>query len=143
MQISDNGIKFIRDHEGCKYEAYLDGAGIPTICVGHTKGVKMGDTATPAQCDAFLEEDLAFPEHCLDNDVKVPLSQNQYDALCSFIFNVGVGAFQGSTMLRMLNESKYDDAAGQFGRWVHDAAGNVEPGLVTRRNDEKALFLTP
>lgn len=139
--ISDTGLEFIKSHEGCRLTAYQDGAGIWTIGYGHTGNVHEGDVITQDQANALLLEDLAPAEHCIDDQVKVTLTQNQYDALCSFTFNVGVGNFASSTLLRLLNQSDCQGAAGQFGRWVHDAAGNVEPGLLKRRKDEKELFL--
>lgn len=141
MQTSDAGRKMIELHEGCRYEAYLDGGGIPTICVGHTAGVHMGDTATPDQCDAYLVADLEQTEGAINRLVTATLQQTQFDALSDFVFNVGGGAFGSSTLLHLLNAGDYEGAAGQFGRWVHDANGNVEPGLVTRRQHEATLFL--
>ena len=142
MNVSDDGRKFIETHEGCRLRAYQDGAGVWTIGYGHTNGVYMGQVITQDVADQFLKDDLATVESAIARLVFVDLNQNQYDAIADFIFNIGGGAFGASTLLRLLNQQDYAGAAEQFGRWVHDAAGNVEPGLVTRRADEKALFLS-
>jgi len=140
MKTSDAGRAFIEAHEGCRLLAYRDGAGIWTIGVGHTNGVVPGMAINRAQADAFLAADLGAVERCIEVTVGVPLTQHQFDALACFIFNVGGGAFASSTLRRLLNAGDDEGAANQFGRWIHDAAGSVEPGLVTRRADERALF---
>lgn len=140
LKTSDAGRTFIEAHEGCRLTAYRDGAGIWTIGYGHTNGVVPGMTINQTQADAFLAADLGAVERCLAGTVRVPLTQNQFDALACFIFNIGGGAFASSTLLRLLNTGDARGAANQFGRWIHDAAGSVEPGLVTRRADERALF---
>lgn len=142
MNVSEAGRQFLEQHEGLRLTAYQDGGGIWTIGYGHTNGVYPGMTCSQEQADAWLAEDLQSVQGTIAETVKVPLTQSQYDALASFIYNIGGGAFASSTLLRLLNESEYSAAADQFPRWVHDAAGNVEPGLVTRRNDERALFLS-
>lgn len=139
MKTSENGLKFIRDHEGCKLTAYKDGGGVWTIGVGHTKGVKAGQTITQAQADTFLASDLAPVESCINQVVTVTLNQNQFDALASFTFNVGESAFKGSTLLKKLNAGDFRGAADQFTRWAYDNNVFVQ-GLYNRRVDEKALF---
>ena len=141
MQTSESGIKFIRDHEGCVLTAYQDGGGVWTIGVGHTRGVKAGQVITQAQADAFLEDDIAPVEACINSAVSVVLNQNQFDALASFTFNVGESAFKNSTLLKKLNSGDYRGAADQFTRWVYDNNVFVQ-GLYNRRVDEKALFLS-
>lgn len=141
MQTSESGIKFIRDHEGCVLTAYQDGGGVWTIGVGHTRGVKAGQAITKAQADAFLADDIAPVETCINQSVEVALNQNQFDALASFIFNVGETAFKKSTLLKKLNAGDYRGAADQFTRWVYDNNVFVQ-GLYNRRVDEKALFLS-
>lgn len=144
MQISPQGIEAIKRHEGLRLQAYLDSAGVPTIGVGHTAGVKMGDVISVEQADQFLREDLAWVEAAIRNHVKVPLTQNQYDALCSLIFNIGAGGFQESTLLRKLNAGDYAGAADEFPRWnkaTVQGALTVIPGLSTRRTAERAMFL--
>lgn len=141
MKTSNNGIGFIRSHEGCKLAAYLDGGGVWTIGVGHTKGVEKGQTITQEQADKFLADDLAPVESCINGHVTAQLNQNQFDALASFVFNVGEAAFTGSTLLKKLNAGDYTGAANEFPKWDHDN-GVVVQGLLNRRLDEQALFLS-
>lgn len=142
MITSQNGINLIKEFEGIKTKAYKCPAGVWTIGYGHTKGVKKGDTCTMAQAIEFLKEDLRIFECAINDLVKVELNQNQFDALVSFTFNVGVGAFQDSTMRKFLNEGHFPLAAGQFDRWVYAKSVKLE-GLVRRRAAEKELFLSP
>lgn len=141
MNLSANGLQFIADQEGCRLEAYLDGGGVPTIGYGHTVGVKMGDTCTQDQANRWLYEDVEDAETAV-NFVVTPLTQNQFDALVDFVFNVGAHAFKRSTMLYHLNRGAYSDAANEFRRWRFDNAVEV-PGLLARRNRERELFETP
>lgn len=140
MKTSDHGVRFIQRFEGLRLEAYRCSAGVPTIGYGHTLGVKMSDKITQVQADAFLREDLEPCERAVDDLVKVPLTQNQADALHSFVFNLGRGAFASSTLLKCLNRSDYEGAAGQFERWCK-AGGKLLPGLLKRRHAEAAMFL--
>lgn len=150
MKVSAAGRKAIAGHEGARLKAYPDPAtgGEPwTIGVGHTSAagppkVVKGMTITEEECDEILSRDLATFEEAVEKAVKVPLNQNQFDALVSFTFNVGAGNLQKSTLLRRLNQGDYRGAAEQFGAW-NKAAGKVMKGLVTRRADERALFLRP
>lgn len=142
--ISDKGLALIIRFEGMKLEAYPDPAtgGEPwTIGVGHTGGVKPGDTCTEEQALEWLREDCIEAENCIDAWVETDLSQNQRDALISWIFNLGCGNFRNSTLLRLLNAGNYDAAAQQFKRW-NKAAGKEMPGLVARREMETKVFLT-
>ncbi|URO00941.1 lysozyme [Leclercia adecarboxylata] len=141
MKTSNNGIGFIRSHEGCVLTAYHDGGGVWTIGVGHTKGVKEGQTITQDQADQFLADDLVPVETCINGHIAVTLNQNQFDALASFIFNLGEFAFTGSTLLKKLNAGDYTGAANEFPKWDHDN-GEVVQGLLNRRLDEKELFLS-
>jgi lysozyme len=142
MRPSERGLALIRQFEGLRLSAYRCAAGVLTIGYGTTKGVKMGDTITREEADRLLCEDAQrFADH-IDAVVKVPLNQNQIDALSSFVYNVGPTAFANSTLLRVLNAGLYKDAADQFLRW-NRAANNVVAGLTRRRVAEKALFETP
>lgn len=141
MNISENGIQFIKDFEGVRLKAYDDGIGVATIGVGHIKGVKMGDVATMEQVDQWLREDLQESEEAVDRYVAHPINQNQFDALVSFVFNLGAGAFKGSTLLKKLNAGAIDEAADEFLRWTR-GGGKVMPGLVRRREAERKLFLS-
>ncbi|EHJ0509551.1 lysozyme [Salmonella enterica subsp. enterica serovar Mishmarhaemek] len=140
MKTSDNGRAFIRAGEGVKLAAYQDGGGVWTIGYGHTRGVKQGQVINHEQADEFLNNDLRQVESCISERVTVPLNQNQFDALVSFVFNVGRQAFSDSTLLKKLNEGNYRAAADQFTRWVYDNDKFVQ-GLYNRRVAERDLFL--
>ena len=144
MNISDTGLRLITEFEGLRLAAYPDPGtgGEPwTIGVGHTGGVHLGDTCTEEQAMDWLRSDVRYAESAVEHLVKVPLDQGQFDALVSFVFNCGQGAFGQSTMLRLLNAGDYDGASRQFGRW--NKAGNQElPGLTRRRAAEAKLFST-
>ena len=136
--------EIIKESEGLRLRAYPDPAsgGKPwTIAYGHTRNVREGDTCTLEQAEAWLTEDMAGAYAVIDNAVTVPLTRQQRDALCSFVFNVGGGAFQKSTLLRLLNAGDYTGAAAQLDRW-NKAGGRILAGLVNRRKQEKALFLS-
>ena len=134
MKTSENGKKILMLREGYRNFAYKDTKGIWTIGVGHTGGVKEGDRANDEQIFKWLTEDLKIAEDCINRLVKVPLTQNQFDALASFIFNVGVGAFGRSTLLKVLNMGNYVEAAKQFDRW------NIPKEITSRRNSEREQF---
>ena len=140
MRTSQKGIDLIKKFEGCRLEAYRCPAGVWTIGYGHTKGVQNGQKITQAQAEEFLIEDLKVYEKAVESCVKVPLSQNQFDALVSFCYNCGGEALRTSTLLKLLNEGKYKNAAEQFLRW-NKAGGKVLVGLTRRREEEKKLFL--
>lgn len=140
MKISQKGIDLIKKFEGCKLTAYRDSVGIPTIGVGHTKGVKMGMTITQAQADAYLREDLIPCEQTL-NKLGINFTQNAFDALCSWIFNLGSGAFNSSTMKRYIVAKKSDeDITDQLIKWCN-AGGKPLLGLKRRRVAEANMFL--
>ena len=143
MKTSDVGRKLIEEFEGCRLSAYLDQGGVPTIAVGHTLNVKMGDTCTPEEADAWLADDLKNAEHAVNGMVKAALRQPQFDALVSFVFNVGSGNFAQSTVLKRLNigTPDYLAAADALLMW-NKVAGEVNHGLVRRREAEKSLFLS-
>jgi lysozyme len=142
MKTSDAGLALIEAFEGCVLHAYPDPAtgGIPwTIGYGHTHGVKPGDVCTKEQAAEWLREDVGDAERAVDDLVQVPLEQHEYDALVSFILNLGRGAFGTSTLLRMLNNGQKASAGPQFSRWVNGPNGPM-PGLVRRRAAERAMF---
>lgn len=146
MSTSAEGRKAIMEDEGVRYEAYLDIAGVPTIGVGHTRKVYMGQKATEAEVDYWLQEDLKEAEQAVEAYVHVPLNQNMYDALVSLVFNIGASQFRTSTLLRKLNEGLYKDASEQFLVWnkiTNPKTGKLEEskGLSNRRAREKKLFL--
>ena len=139
MRTSRKGIEFIKAHEGLRLDAYLCPAGVPTIGYGHTYNVKMGDRITAGQAERLLIGDLIVAETEV-NRYGFDLTQNQFDALVSFVFNVGAGNFRSSTLLKRLRANPNDpDIANQFKRWVY-GGGKVLPGLVRRRKDEAELY---
>lgn len=142
---SQLGIDLIKEFEGCKLSAYPDpgtGGDPWTIGYGHTgDDVYPGLVITQERAEELLVNDLLFFEQGVLDCVTVPLSQNQFDALVSFAYNIGVGAFCGSTMAGLLNEGNYQRASAQFDRWVNGGSGPM-PGLVRRRAAERDLFLS-
>ena len=141
MRISEKGINLIKRFEGLRLEAYLDSVAVPTIGYGHTRGVKLGQTITQEQADAFLEEDIHEFELAIQRLVHINLTQNQFDALVSFTFNLGIGNLKQSTLLKKLNAGDITGAANEFNRWVY-AGGKKLTGLVKRRSAERLLFIT-
>lgn len=139
MKISHEGKTLIKKFEGCELEAYLDAVSVPTIAYGRTKGVTIGDTCTQEQAEAWLEEELVEYENYVNEAVQVPLTQNQFDALVSWTYNLGPSNLNSSTMLKVLNSSSYDDVPTQIKRW-NKAGGKVLDGLVRRREAEALLF---
>lgn len=140
MRIGTPGLQLLESFEKCRLEAYQDGGGVWTIGWGHTRGVKAGDTCNQAQADSWLMSDLTEAETAIDAAVKYPLNQNQFDALVCLVYNIGVEAFQKSTLLKYLNLNKMQMADSEFLKWNHDN-GVVVLGLVRRRRAERALFL--
>lgn len=145
MKVSPAGRKAIAEREGNKLEAYRCSAGVLTIGVGHTSAagmpiVKQGMRITAEESDEILSRDLATFEKGVLDAVKAPLTQNQFDALVSLAFNIGVGAFKKSTLVKRLNERNYAAAAERFLDW-NKAGGRVLKGLTTRRYSERAQFL--
>lgn len=135
MRVSDDGIARLTAREGKRNKAYKDTKGIFTIGVGHT-GPEVHEFLawTDGQVAAALKDDLDEVEQALDKYVLVPLTQKQYDALASFIFNVGVNAFRRSTMLRYLNLRMFDKAAAEFDRW------HIPKEIIGRRDSERDQF---
>lgn len=141
VSLSVSGLSMIQQHEGLSYGVYLDPVGIPTVCWGHMDTrLKVGTRYSRKECEKFLLEDTRSAQQAVRDLVKVPLTQGQFDALVSLVFNIGRTAFSRSTLLRKLNQEDYEGAAAEFPRWVY-AKGKKLPGLVTRRNDEMELFL--
>ena len=145
MKISDVGIRLISSFEDLKLVSYLCPANVWTIGFGTTvypsgKKVKQGEKCTPQQANEYFAHDLKRFEASVNNLVKVPLSQNQFDALVSLVYNIGQTAFSKSTLLKNLNAKDYAGAADQFPLW-NKGGGKVLKGLVRRRAEEKALFL--
>lgn len=145
MKISNVGINLISSFEDTRLKAYDDGVGVWTIGIGtivypNGNKVKQGDTCTLDQAKAYFKHDLAKFEKAVNDSVKVPLTQNQFDALVSLTYNIGSGAFKSSTLLKKLNKSDYQGAADQFPLW-NKAKGRILNGLTRRRTAERVLFL--
>ena len=141
MILSKKGADLIQSFEGLRLAAYQDSVGIWTIGYGHTKSVRRGQVITKARADELFMEDVREFEQAVGACVKVPITQQQFDALVSFCFNLGAARLRASTLLKMLNQGDYDGASQQFGRWTR--AGGVElAGLVKRRAAERELFQT-
>lgn len=139
MKISKKGIDLIKSFEGCSLLSYQDSAGVWTIGFGHTSGVKSGQTITAQQAENYLQADLSVFEQGVEKYVKVKLNQNQFDALVSFSYNVGLGNLAKSDLLKKLNSGDYSGASAEFPLWIY-AGGKVLNGLIRRRNEERALF---
>tara|TARA_R110000772_G_scaffold71801_2_gene157132 strand:+ start:760 stop:1230 length:471 start_codon:yes stop_codon:yes gene_type:complete len=140
MQISDEGIELIKHFEGCELEAYKCAAGVWTIGYGYIKGVQEGDKWSADKADFMLFKELEEEYEKYVNDyVNVPLNQCQYDALCSFVYNLGGNALKNSTLLIVLNSGNYEGVPEQIMRW-NKAGGRVLAGLVRRRECEGELF---
>lgn len=140
--INAAGLALIKSFEGCELHEYVDAVGVPTIGYGHTgPDVHPGETETQAQADATLQHDLAEFEQGVNGCVSRNLTSNQFSALVSFAYNVGLGSLTDSTLLRKVNAGDFAGAADEFGKWVHGNGNQVLPGLVRRRAAERALFL--
>jgi len=145
MKTSNKGIDLIRQFEGLRLKAYLDSVGVPTIGYGHTKGVKLGQTITEQQAIEFLKQDLADAELTVNRRVNVELTQNQFDALVSLVYNIGSGNFSKSSVLRFLNMENYSRAGLSFGLFNKGRVNGklvVLKGLTNRRKMETDLFLS-
>lgn len=140
MKISQRGIDLIKHFEGLRLDAYLDSVGIPTIGYGHTKGVKLGDKITEEKAEELLREDLEEFERGVTSKIR-KATQNQFDAMVCFAFNVGLGNFSKSSVLKWFNLGEYQTAADSFVLW-NKAGGKELPGLTRRRKAERELFLS-
>lgn len=146
MKISNVGLSLIKGFEGKRTSAYDDGVGVWTIGFGTIKypngvRVKKGDVCTEKQAEDYLRNDLSKFEAAINKLVKVPLTQNQFDALASFTYNLGETNLSNSTLLKKLNKGDYQGAADQFLVWKK-AGGKELNGLVRRREAERSLFLS-
>lgn len=154
MKISDQGLQLLSEWEGVENTVYKDSAGLDTIGVGHlltaqelSSGrisiadvdVDYSNGLNDTQVKELLAQDLERFVEAVNNCVTVELKQHQFDALVAFCFNVGVGAFKNSTLLKELNQGNYDAIPGQLKRWVN-AGGRPVAGLVNRRNNEINLW---
>lgn len=152
LALSASGAAFIATHEGTGPTqeqggqivalAYADpahGWALPTICNGHTRGVLRHQRATLGQCESWLIEDASYAGRAIARCTPVRLTQPQYDALVSLVYNIGPGNYCSSTLARHLNAGRCIAAAQQFDRWTY-AGGQRLPGLIKRRAAERARF---
>lgn len=135
MELSEQGIELIKGRESCRLTPYLDSVGVWTDGWGNTTGVvPHGPPITQEKADADLAHNLAVFQAAVNHAVKVPIEQYSFDALTSFSFNVGVGAFSSSTLVRKINEGAFAEAASQFDRW------HIPPEVTSRRTGEREQF---
>lgn len=154
MQMSNEGRELLAEWEGAEPRVYSDVAGFPTIGVGHLltrdelssgkiviggKAIRYEDGLSPEQIDALLQGDLMAPEVAVNLYVTQTLAQNQFDALVSFVFNVGRRAFAESTLLKKLNAGIFEEVPAQMRRWVYSGGRRIA-GLVNRRENEVKLW---
>jgi lysozyme len=139
MKISKNGLDLIKHFEGCELEAYKCPAGVWTIGYGHIKTAVEGMTITQHQADEMLIEEMNEYEGYINNSVRVDLTQNQFDAMVSWVYNLGSGNLNTSTLLKVLNSGDYAGVPEQMLRW-NKAGGRVLEGLTRRRQAEADLF---
>lgn len=136
---SQAGVNLIKSCEGFRNEAYLCPAKVWTIGYGTTRNVQPGMTITESQGQELLQDDLVVFEKAINEQVKVPLTQNQFDALVCFVYNVGQGNFKSSTLLKKLNAGEYSAVPEELQKWTK-GGGKVLPGLVKRRQAEAELW---
>ena len=139
MKLGEKGTEILKYFEGCKLTAYQDSVGVWTIGYGHTKGVYNGMTITQEEAEQMLLTELEEYEGYIEDMVTVPLTQNQFDALVVWIYNLGPTNFRNSTLLKELNAGNYNAAGQEITRW-NKAGGKVLAGLVKRREAEAELF---
>lgn len=138
------GLTLIKSFEGLSLEKYRDAVGKWTIGYGHLilPNENFPQALSKVEAEDLLRADLGTTERGIHRLVTVDLNQNQFDALVAFAFNVGLGNLQNSTLLRLLNQGQYQEAADQLPRW-NKAGGKILAGLTRRRDAERALFMTP
>ncbi|HVI51042.1 MAG TPA: lysozyme [Candidatus Sulfotelmatobacter sp.] len=146
LSVGKDGQKFLIQQEGTEFKQYPDTAGIPTIGYGHKllPGESYPNGITEEQAQALLDKDINTSEQAVRGAAKVPLTQEQYDALISFSYNIGAGAFKNSTLVKKLNEGDYEGAANELLRWnkvTKNGVKIVDKGLDLRRQRERNLFL--
>ena len=139
MNISEEGLSLIKKFEGLELEAYKCAAGVWTLGYGHTAGVQEGDVWSEEQANEQLKIDMHIYADYINDQVTCPLSQNQFDALVSWVFNLGPTNLRNSTLLKRLNAGDYADVPNQIKRW-NKAGGKVLEGLIRRSEAEALLF---
>ena len=139
MKTSKDGLQLIKDFEGLELNAYKCAAGVWTIGYGHIKGVQEGMSISEARANEMLNEELTEYENYINKGVTVPLSQCQFDAMVSWVYNLGNGNLTSSTLLKVLNSGDYAGVPAQMLRW-NKAGGKVLAGLTRRRQAEADMF---
>lgn len=148
MKCSQKGLDIIKSFEGLRLKAYQDQIWVWTIGYGTTyyadgRKVKMGDVITKEQAEAELRHYVNDKCRLINEALKNCLNQNQYDAICSFVYNLGIGAFNKSTLLKKINVNPDDPMIkGEFMKWVK-AGGRTLPGLIKRRAQEAEIYFEP
>ena len=145
MELSNNGLDFIKNYEGLRLKSYkvLPSERHYTIGYGHFGAdVTFGMEITKAKADELFKKDVSRFEKAVNRLVKVDINQNQFDALVSFAYNVGEGALATSTLLQKVNKKDFEGASKEFARW-NKSGGKVLAGLTNRREKERKLFVTP
>lgn len=145
MKTGSNGLKVIKAFEGCRLNSYQDQKGIWTIGYGHTQGVHQGDICTQSTANVLLAMDLNTFENDLNSMIFTAINQNEFDALMSFIYNLGAANLKGSHLLSAVNHNDLS-ASAEFLKWGNVKVGGVlkhDPGLYRRRQVEQQLFTTP
>lgn len=136
---SEKGLALIKEFEGCRLTVYQDSVGVWTIGYGHTKTARKDMVITQCEADRLLAQDVREHERFIHQYICTPLEQHQFDALSSFVFNLGGGSLRDSTLRKMINAGDIKSAAPQFDRW-NKAGGKVLAGLVRRRAAERRMF---
>tara|TARA_R110000787_G_scaffold49287_2_gene118317 strand:+ start:799 stop:1242 length:444 start_codon:yes stop_codon:yes gene_type:complete len=139
MKISDEGLELIKKFEGCETKAYQDSVGVWTIGYGHTKNVKEGDEISEDYAMSMLKEEIVEYEQYIENLIDISLSQCEFDALCSWVYNLGPTNLKESTLLKELNHANFERVPDEIKRW-NKAGGKVLDGLKRRREAEALLF---
>lgn len=141
---SPDSVQFLIDQEGWVNKVYRDSVGLPTVCVGHMdRSMRMGDHYSDEECIALTAKQLQQFIRAIDSTVIVPINDDMRTALTSLIYNIGIGAFRSSTLVKKLNKGDYVGAANQFTVWVFEgpsAKKTVSQGLLNRRLREQSLF---
>lgn len=141
MVISETGINLIKEFESCQLNTYIDIAGVPTIGWGHTGSYATpGNRITQEKADFLLRSDLDWACTTVSK-IRFPLSQHQFDALVSLVYNIGNHSFLESTLYQKIQRGDIGGAADEFPKWNH-SAGKVSAGLTRRRGVERSLFLS-
>lgn len=135
MKMSQQGIDLLIEREGKRNTVYLDTQGYPTVGVGHMdESLVVGTVWTDEQVEQALRDDLARFENALNENLTVCLKAHQYDALCSWLFNVGTGWASKATLMKLVNKQEFERAAAEFDKW------RIPPEIITRRNGEREQF---